>query len=528
MRRILSTMVLVVAAAMVAAPAGVPAAAAAAAAGEAAPGGEVARADFDDDGFVDLAVGVPGEDVEALADAGSVVVLYGSAAGLTGARAQQFHQNLPQLVDRAESGDRFGAALATGDLNGDGFADLAVGVPGEDFGDAQSTRDSGAAVVLFGTSGGLTTAGDWIVSPRTERGDQFGSAVAVGPFDGVAGDDLAVGAPGADVGAAADAGAVVVVGGTTADFAARHVQGAGGVGGAAEPGDRFGASLASADLSGDGRPDLVAGAPREAVGTAAGAGAVVYLPGSAGGLTASGSRVYVQGSGGLGGRAEAGDRFGEVLATGQANAGGPADLVVGAPGENLAAGAGAGAVSVLYGAPGGPSTAGDQLFSQGAGGIPDAPETNDGFGSALAVGDLDGDSFADLAVGVPGEEYFAATDVGDVILLHGTAGGLSGAGAQSMQQEISNIGSNEAGDHIGSALAARDFDADGAGDLVVGMPGEDIDKTRDAGAIAYHQGPLGPERPESRPLHADSAGVPGAAEPGDRFGAVLGPGPLGG
>jgi hypothetical protein len=113
-------------------------------------------------------------------------------------------------------------------------------------------------------------------------------------------------------------------------------------------------------------------------------------------------------------------------------------------------------VSVLSGASGGPSTAGDQLFYQGVGGIPDTLETNDGFGSALA---------------------------------------------------------------------ACDFDADGAGDLVVGMPGEDIDKLRDAGAVAYHQGPLGPE---SRRLHADSAGVPGAAEPGERFGAALGPGPLGG
>jgi hypothetical protein len=82
------------------------------------PSDEVARADFDGDGFVDLAVGVPGEDVEALADAGSVVVLYDSAAGLTGARAQQFHQNLPQLVDRAESGDRVGAVLSPGPLGG--------------------------------------------------------------------------------------------------------------------------------------------------------------------------------------------------------------------------------------------------------------------------------------------------------------------------------------------------------------------------------------------------------------------------
>jgi hypothetical protein len=504
-----------------------PAAAALAAAH--APADGVARADFDGDGFVDLAVGVPDEDVEARGGAGAVVVLYGSTAGLTGTRAQQFHQDLPQLVDRAEIGDAYGAALATGDLNGDGFADLAIGVPGEDFGDAQATRDSGAVAVLFGTSGGLTTVGDWLLSPGTERGDRFGAAVAVGPFDGVAGDDLAVGAPGADVGAATDAGAVTVIGGVGASPGARFVQGAGGVGGAAESGDGFGAALASADLDGDGHADLVAGAPGEAVGAAAGAGSVVYLPGSPAGLTAAGSRLYAQGGGGLGGRAERGDRFGAVLEAGQAGAGGPADLVVGAPGEAVGTAAGAGAVSVLYGAAGGPSTDGDRLFYQGAGGLPDAPEAADGFGSALAVGDLDGDAFGDLAVGVPGEEYFADLDVGDVILLHGTAGGLSGAGAQSMLQEVNNVGASESGDHIGGALAARDFDADGAGDLAVGMPGEDIDKLRDAGAIAYHQGPLqGPDHAEDRPLHADSPGVPGASEPGDRFGSVLGPGPRGG
>jgi hypothetical protein len=185
-------------------------------------------------------------------------------------------------------------------------------------------------------------------------------------------------------------------------------------------------------------------------------------------------------------------------------------------------------VSVLYGVSGGPSGAGDQLFFQGGGGLPDEPEAGDGFGSALAVGPLDSDAFPDLIVGVPGEEYFANSDVGDAVLLHGTAGGLSGAGSQSLILSLNNVGSNESGDRIGGALAARDFDADGAGDLVVGMPGEDIDKLRDAGAIGYHQGPLGAPNPtESRPLHADSAGVPGAAEPGDRFGSVLGPGPLG-
>jgi hypothetical protein len=116
-----------------------------------------------------------------------------------------------------------------------------------------------------------------------------------------------------------------------------------------------------------------------------------------------------------------------------------------------------------------------------------------------------------------------------VVVLYGAAAGLTGTGAQLFHQDLPQLVDRaEVGDRFGAALAARDFDADGAGDLVVGMPGEDIDKLRDAGAIAYHQGPLqGPDHAEDWPLHADSPGVPGAAEPGDRFGSVLGPGPRG-
>jgi hypothetical protein len=69
----------------------------------------------------------------------------------------------------------------------------------------------------------------------------------------------------------------------------------------------------------------------------------------------------------------------------------------------------------------------------------------------------------------------------------------------------------------GAELARADFDHDGLGDLAAGMPLEDVDKLRDAGAIAYFQGPLGgPDGAEDPPLHQDS------------IGAALGPGPAAG
>jgi len=70
------------------------------------------RADFDNDGFADLAVGVSSEDVGAIVDAGAVNVLYGSAGGLTGAGSQLFTQASPEPPGTAEAGDLFGAALA--------------------------------------------------------------------------------------------------------------------------------------------------------------------------------------------------------------------------------------------------------------------------------------------------------------------------------------------------------------------------------------------------------------------------------
>ena len=124
-----------------------------------------AGGDFDNDGFADLAVGVPGENDSA----GAINVLYGTGSGLSGTGAQLF----TQVGGASEAFDSFGWALAAGDFNNDGFTDLAVGAPFETVGGAQA---AGAVSVLYGSTGGLTATGGRLftqVGGVVEAGDWF-------------------------------------------------------------------------------------------------------------------------------------------------------------------------------------------------------------------------------------------------------------------------------------------------------------------------------------------------------------------
>ena len=112
---------------------------------------------LDKDGFVDLAIGVPFEDIEAsnAIDAGAVNVIPGSVGGLTAQNDQILFQSAAGMMGTSESFDRFGDALAAGNikpatsLSSDQLEDLAVRVSGENMG----TSDSGAVQFFYGKSG---------------------------------------------------------------------------------------------------------------------------------------------------------------------------------------------------------------------------------------------------------------------------------------------------------------------------------------------------------------------------------------
>lgn len=493
-------------------------------------------ANFNGDAFADLAVGVPGEAIGVVLNAGAVNVLYGAtSSGLDDVNNQLWNQDSTDIVNAAEDNDQFGYALAMGDFDNDGYTDLAVGVPTEDDG---LTNAPGAVHILYGTAAGLAATDNAFLGQSSlgilddsEADDQFGYALAVGDFDGDGYDDLAVGVPYEDIGNPLidGAGAVNILYGSATGLGGDNSfwhQDVTDVAGAAEDGDHFGFALTAADFDGDGYSDLAVGVSGEDIGIVVDAGGVNVLFGSALGLIASRNQFWSQDVAGVSDSAEASDGFGRALTAGDFDGDGYADLAVGVPYEDFGAIDNAGVVHVLSGSPSGPTAAiGDQLWHQDVGNIMDLAENNDYFGYVLTSGDFDGNGYADLGVGVPYEDTGGNINSGAVNVLYGSGSGLTDVGDQEWWQDALGISdSSEANDYFGRALAAGDFDGDGFDELAVGVPYEDIGSVVNAGMVHVLPGSaaglVGPGGMDQM-WHQDVGTVLGGPETDDLFGYAL-------
>jgi hypothetical protein len=375
-------------------------------------GASLAAGNFGGSAHTDLAIGIPGEDVGALSNAGAVAVVYGSSNGLTiplgpgspgpqsATTPQYFTQNTSFVEGVAEANDAFGFSLDAGNLGHSSQADLAIGVPGESVGEIAS---AGAVNVLYGSAAGLSVVGDQLWTQDSE-----------------------------------------------------------GVKGVANEADDFGFSLAIGNFGKSGKADLAVGVVFEDGVKALLAGAVQVLYGGSGGLSAKGNQLWSQDSPGIPDAGEPLDAWGWALAAGDVGKNGKADLVVGAPLEtpkskNFGASCPgprgcAGQITVIYGSKGGLKKKGAKIFNQDSSHVPDSAEVGDEFGFSLAVGNYGKSSKADVVVGVPFEDIGATVDAGAINELFGTSTGLTGSGAKFFRQGANGVEDTaEANDHFGYA-----------------------------------------------------------------------------
>ncbi|MFG2378770.1 hypothetical protein ACGFY9_45895 [Streptomyces sp. NPDC048504] len=126
-----------------------------------------------------------------------------------------------------------------------------------------------------------------------------------------------------------------------------------------------------------------------------------------------------------------------------------------------------------------PITAADQkpvVYQQDTPGVPGAAENGDMFGQSISIGNVDGDKYADVLVGAPGEAVGTHKLAGTAVLLRGSATGLTTAKAAGYTQDTAGVpGAVETGDQFGAAVHLADLNKDGKAETVVGAPTENSD-----------------------------------------------------
>jgi hypothetical protein len=461
--------------------------------------------DFNGDGFADLAVGAQFENDGR----GMVHVLYGSATGPEGRGSIAFDQDTPNVPGLARSGDVFGSMLAHGDVNADGYDDLAVSAHNDRLGDIPR---AGSVTVFTGSAAGLRMRGQMLTDnfgrnpDAAHRDDQFGLALAMGDYDGDGFDDQFVSTD------LSGLGTVKVFRSQSGTFNKNSVWRLDR--GAIPARYRFGGLVlgfgyALATLHGSApRDGLAVGIPGYSQARSFASGAVAVFQGGSNALPFA-DFFY--------GRLGAEGQFGATLAAGDLTNDGEDDLAIGAPfAEN-----GKGVVVAMPLAPNRRRVrAVIWDLSEEAFAAPRA--SGDFFGYSMAIVDAGTDAY--LYIGAPGNSVRRLEDAGHVYVFvsHPLSCSLRCSPPVPFVSGPIRADNPQGDARFGLQITALDATNDGFADVVISANGDTVDGRVHAGSVWFYDSDNGaPVVRGGRRISQNTPGVPGIAETNDMFGSTL-------
>ncbi|MFJ7629073.1 FG-GAP-like repeat-containing protein [Streptomyces sp. NPDC097595] len=413
--------------------------------------GTTVREDFNGDGYQDVAVGSPNATVDGQLYAGYITIAYGSAQGLGPARTTTIDQNTPGVPGEAGEGHGLGFQMFPADLDHDGLTDLAL-YSNESL---PELNNYGSVIILWGRTGGMTGK-DSVRIPGPESGD-MGDNLIAGDFNGDGNADL------------------MMAHGSQDEYLDQRSVLYGPFKRSGEPSreqfvpmftsDSRMSTPAEGDFNGDGIDDLIT-----FYGWEGNVEDTRLWLGTPQGLSTTYSRLP----------------SGRVPTVGDFDHDGKDDLALRLVpnGNEEDYPTDPGTIRILYGSATVPGATRSRIITQDTAGVPGVSEKGDQFGARMSAGDVDGDGYDDLAVGVPFEALESVKGAGAVVLLKGGPGGLSGTGAKSFHQDTTGMpGVAEKGDHFGASVRLLDVTGDGRAELTAGAPDEDLEAVADGGAV---------------------------------------------
>ncbi len=306
--------------------------------------------------------------------------------------------------------------------------------------------------------------------------NRTGHALAVGDINGDSIDDLIIGAPGFDEESRPKEGRVYVLFGSTSlpsnlnlntDAADLEIEGR-------QSHTGLGASVAAADINGDGVDDIIMAGPGLGASPGEKVGAVFIVfgrPSFPRFMSVLDADVRISGEAAL-------DGFGEALTTGDLNNDSIPDLIVGVPLADPPNRGNGGKVFVIYGKSTWPSTL--DLSTTAVDMVVLGQATTQFLGNSVAADDLNNDGRDDLIIGDLKANATGGVDAGQVYVIFGSNTLESEIDLASDEPNVTISGEDQR-DHFGVAVTTGDFDGDGLSDLIIGARRADDGDPRNVG-----------------------------------------------